>query len=179
MKIISKTYLWVIVMSIYFSSNACGMDICLLDVQGLYGGRNIWITSDGQITFQKVSIPEKNSDQQHLIEKIYTWQLNSDEIANLNTIIANANLKNLEIPKRLGIPDEAHPIIFVRENDNEYHVMKWANDMNERFDSVYMHLMKLSSTHKNIKEKTSGKYRGESPPTNVKFPNNNELIEKQ
>lgn len=148
-------------------------EVFLFDVHGLYGGRNIWITKDRTIHVQKVYF-ENNIDYK-LKEALYKWQLTEPQFNELNDLIREADLKNLKMVKRLGVPDETYHLLYVRENaqedeQNDYVIFKWADDRNSRFDKVYSFLIMISNSTKFFQPYQTGYYAHKYPAVAKEFP---------
>ncbi len=109
----------------------------LFDIQGLWGGRAIYIWGNGHSLTRIVS-PTKR-EQRHVLT------LNPAQLTQVwETFIANDFLA-LEIAPRPGIPDEAHPDITLVNPFGQAHSFgKWAGQIVEPFDRIYAQLLALA-----------------------------------
>lgn len=142
----------------------------LLDIQGLYGGRNVFVSKEGPVL---ASLVESPKEERGLIEKRYIYNLDSQSFRNLvHEIIDNYNFLNLKIKDRMGIPDEARITINLTDkNGKTYSLSAWDQDGMDpityqksdkrKFDSVYVLLRNLAnSACYRGKLLYDGKYRG-------------------
>lgn len=128
--------------------------IFLKDVQGLFGGQNVYISFDGGGYVQRV--------KPGLKEKRYELNLTPGDQEELKRLIEKAEFATLKIPERAGVPDEAHPTIVLMHNDGTIvTVSKWINDRNERFDAVYAWLMREVRRTEGKKTVYQGRYNPE------------------
>ncbi|HUT33438.1 MAG TPA: hypothetical protein VNE39_08175 [Planctomycetota bacterium] len=113
--------------------------VVLRDVQGLWGGRDLWLRGDGRLIVNVVD-PRKGDKA----VSQYGLQLPGDQVAATAKLVAERHFLKIEIPNRPGVPDEARPTITVRLTDGtEKTVAKWANDKHADFDALYKHLLAL------------------------------------
>lgn len=119
---------------------AVGLErVILRDVQGLWGGRDLWLSGDGRLVVNVVD-PRKGATA----VSQYGLQLGGDQLADTAKLVAARDFFKIEIPGRPGVPDEARPTINVRLTDGtEKAVAKWANDKHADFDAIYHHLLSL------------------------------------
>lgn len=151
------------------------IEIALYGVQGLYGGRNIWITKDSNITVQKVDV--SGTRNEGLVEELYQWQLSKEQLNELSNSIKKADIKNLKIPKRLGVPDEAYNLLYVRDaQGNTSTHFKWDDDLCFGFDLVYDLLIHIASDVQNHQAYSTGKYNNACPDIANNFPSFDELM---
>ena len=105
------------------------------DVQALWGGRQLLVDGDGMVIVTTVS-PGGNRQRHHYSMPQAALQLFQ--------LCVNVDLLTIVMPERMGVPDEARPMItLVNANGRRHSVAKWANDKDERFDAVYAALLKL------------------------------------
>lgn len=113
----------------------------LLDVQGLWGGQNVFLQADGSAVVQIVS--------QGMREKRYELKLDAAKVAEFEKLLARHDFFIIKIKERPGIPDEAHPEIAVRlASGQERKVMKWAGDKHPDFDPLYAWLLAVAESAK-------------------------------
>ncbi|MBM4037630.1 MAG: hypothetical protein FJ290_03870 [Planctomycetes bacterium] len=119
---------------------AVGLErVVLRDVQGLWGGRDLWLSGDGKLIVNVVD-PRKGAKA----VSQYGLQLSVEQLAATAKLVAERGFFKIEIPNRPGVPDEARPTITVRLTDGaEKTVAKWANDKHADFDAIYGRLLSL------------------------------------
>jgi hypothetical protein len=112
----------------------------LLDVQGLWGGRNLWIDEDGNATAQLVTPGQGGGPGLH--EKRYRRQIPAEDLAEAERLVGAHRFLDLRLSPRPGVPDESHPEIAVIAKDGRHAaVMKWQGEKQPRFDPLYGHLL--------------------------------------
>jgi hypothetical protein len=117
--------------------------IVLKDVEGLQGGIDVFIKSDGTCISRVVRIIEKESNLQK-VERRYETKLTEAEIKSLDDILHKNNFWAIKINFRPGLPDTSHPIILVKLKKGESkQVWKWADDTQEQFDAIYERLFQI------------------------------------
>lgn len=110
--------------------------VSLEDVQALFGGQNIWITSNGKVIAQVV--------EPGLEEKRYELDLDPGQFAEVEALLAKHQFAKIEIKDRPAVPDEARPTITVVTADEKTTVVaKWANDKHPGFDAIYQQLLAI------------------------------------
>ena len=110
------------------------------DVQALWGGRRIVLQGDGTAVLTTVSREGNQQTKQFL--------LGEKEVQPLFQLCVAVDLVTMVMPERMGVPDEARPTLtLVNGNDRRHTVAKWANDKNERFDTIYTALLKAVQEH--------------------------------
>ena len=134
--------------------------VVLRDVQGLFGGQDLWLSAEGQLTVQVVR-PARNISPCMR----YSRRLEANELARIGSLLAEHKFQEIQIKERSGVPDEARPAITVRSADgNERTVQKWANDKQAGFDAIYKELLALVKTAAQGKAEYAGPYdRGWAP----------------
>ena len=80
--------------------------IVLLDVQGLFGGQDLWLSSDGKAVCRFVGqgVPQ---------ETRFEFEASREQLARLRDALQKHDFSSIRTPRRDGVPDEAHPKIFV------------------------------------------------------------------
>ncbi len=113
--------------------------VALYDVQGLYGGRNLYLTGEGTLLVSTVT--------PGLREQRHRLQLPAADVAALERLLFDAHpIGAIAIPERMGVPDEARPALRVTTRAGaEREVAKWANDVHEDFDALYRALLALET----------------------------------
>lgn len=107
---------------------------CLRDVQGLWGGREVYV-SVARIIVRQVS--------RGIYERRVEF-VNSDAAQALFQLCIENDFLIIEIDSRPGLPDEARPTLTLRNNTGREHtVAKWAGQKVERFDRIYEALLVL------------------------------------
>ncbi len=119
---------------------AVGLErVILRDVQGLWGGRDLWLNGDGRLIVNIVDPRKRDKAASQ-----YGLQLPGTQLADTAKLVAEHSFFKIEIPNRPGVPDEARPTITVRLTDGtEKTVAKWSNDKHADFDAIYKHLLTL------------------------------------
>lgn len=111
--------------------------LVLRDVQGLFGGRDLWIRADGTTIIRTVRPPKPG--ESGMQEVRYAGKPAIDD---LKLLLARHDPFTMKIPERFGVPDEARPTLIVRlASGKTVTVAKWANQKHEDFDALYAWLM--------------------------------------
>lgn len=127
----------------------------LRDVQGLHGGSSFYLKEGIAI----VQIVKRGEINQGLQEKRYSLDISPKEIQKLERLISQHRFFEIEIPQRLGVPDEARPTITVTLASGESKtVSKWFNDRHPDFDVIYGHILDLTKKVKDISPTYKGPY---------------------
>ncbi|MCP4602335.1 MAG: hypothetical protein GY847_17770 [Proteobacteria bacterium] len=145
--------------------------IILLDVQGLWGGRDLWILDDGTAYCRIVVPPE--AGESGLQEKRYRFNIPQEDIDRLVELIQSHEFFSIQTEDRLGVPDKARPIIYVAAGDRTAVVAKWANDRHPDFDPIYEVLVELAEVGENGELVWSGSLDWEWRPD--QFPDNGKI----
>jgi hypothetical protein len=119
--------------------------VILLDVQGLWGGTDLWISADGFAVCRFV-LPEQG--ESGLEETRYAFVVSEVQCSSLLELINKHSFFTMRTKDRYGVPDEARPNIFVKSGANEHAVGKWANDKHQDFDPIYQLLLKIAESGK-------------------------------
>ncbi len=120
--------------------------VVLLDVQGLFGGRDLWIAADGKAVCRIVSPPGRG--EKGLQETRYEFDLSEEQRAALNELLRKHDFFSIRIRDRPGVPDEARPTVFVTSGARSHAVGKWANDRHRNFDPIYQALLGIADSAK-------------------------------
>ena len=115
--------------------------IVLLNVQGLYGGVDVWISETGEVVCRKV-IPPKEGEE-GLQETRYAFSLSKAQNQKLAKLLGEHDFFTIKTKDRYGVPDEARPAIHVRSADASHAVAKWAGDRHEDFEAIYSALWEV------------------------------------
>jgi hypothetical protein len=128
------------------STNLPVHSLVLLDVQGLFGGHDLWIQSNGVAVVKAVRREEKLRELQ---ERQYIVRLSDSQMSALGKLLGEQDFLNIKVPERPLAPDEALPIIWVQTKTGaRAAAMKPVNDTHKQFDAVYSHLLTLIETIK-------------------------------
>lgn len=112
--------------------------LCLLDVQPLYGGMNVFLRADGECVTQRVAGGE---------ERRYEFGVATDEAIALLQMVKDETFGQSSSAERNGVGDEASIVIeLVEEGKQLKMVWKWANDRDERFDAVYERMKAIAES---------------------------------
>ncbi len=108
--------------------------LSLQDVQGLWGGREVYVSSI-RIIVRKVS--------RGMIER--RAEFVEDVAAHaLFQLCIETDLLTIEVESRPGLPDEACPtLVLTNEAGRQHTVSKWLGQKVERFDRIYTALLAL------------------------------------
>ncbi len=125
--------------------------LVLRDVQGLFGGEDVYVSGAGECTIRLVAAGMK--------EKRFRLKLTASETLALRRACVEADLADLRIRDRSGVPDEAHPELSLTSAAGETRkVAKWANDKVPAFDKVYQAVRALKEKTKDLKPEYDGPY---------------------
>ena len=130
--------------------------VVLLDVQGLWGGQDLWVSIDGKAICRFVKPPEKG--ESGLQETRYAFVLSEEQRATLRELITKRSFFSIQTKDRYGVPDEARPNLFVKSGSKSHAVGKWANDKHKDFDPVYEFLLKIVEAGKKGKQIHRGQF---------------------
>lgn len=114
--------------------------LVMRDVQSLFGGRNIYVNSKGEVWVQVI-------DRSREETRIY-YAITSDKITELQKLLFAGQNLNFTIPDRPDIPyaDDAIPELIVKLNNNELHrVAKRLSQAHPLFDPIYHYLINFTS----------------------------------
>jgi len=113
--------------------------VVLLDVQGLWGGVDLWIAKDGRAVCRLVGPPKAGG--RGLQESRYAFALSAEQQAELAALVDGHGFFTLQTADRQGVPDESRPAIFIRTGARRRAVAKWGNDAHPDFDPLYRFLL--------------------------------------
>lgn len=134
--------------------------LVLRDVQGLEGGRNVYVRADGLVTVQVVTPTESG-----LAEKRYELKLSDTQRQALHTLLDQHPLAKARIPDRPGVPDQARPeITLQRSHASTTTVATWDDERQPDFDAIYAYLLELEKTAQKSKPIRQGAYVPEQRP---------------
>lgn len=91
----------------------------LLNVHGLYGGINVYISGSGKSLIQEVE--KEKTDTGGLRECTYEFKLAEEVLQNLFDLIVKNDFIALKIEDRMGIPDETRITVVLTNADGESH----------------------------------------------------------
>ena len=126
-------------------------EVHLYDIQGLFGGQNLYIRNDGSL-FVRVIRPSDTG----LSERRFKGVLEAAEIVKLSHLMESVDFEHLSMSDRQGIPDEARPTIILFKENRIISKAKWANDFHEGFDEIYGFLNRIVR----LQEKTAFYFEG-------------------
>ena len=110
--------------------------LILDDVQALWGGRRVVVEGTGTAVWTTVA---RGGGQQ-----TRHFSLDEQAVQRLFAVCIEVDFLMIVVPERRGVPDEARPVItLVNGNGRRHSIAKWANDKQERFDSLYRALLQL------------------------------------
>jgi len=108
----------------------------LHDVQGLWGGRDVYVRGDGAAGVQTVSEARE--------ARRVTLTLPPERARALLRLAAEVDVLGAEVPDRPGVPDEARPtLVVVDAAGRRRSIAKWDNDPVPAFDRVRTALLAL------------------------------------
>lgn len=133
--------------------------LVLRDVQHLFGGRNVYVDSNGQVWVQDIDRSRSEMRAHYTItpNKLKALQ---------QLVLASQNL-NFIIPERPERPhaDEGRPMLIVKFSpDKVTRVGKWDDDSHPLFDPVYQYLISLSLLPYEAQILYQGSYRNDWVP---------------
>jgi hypothetical protein len=115
--------------------------LMLHDIQGLYGGRALYIRPDGSVIVQVVESREPDG----LEDARYEGALDAGARTRIVEALTAADFRNLDVPDRLGVPDEARAVLVVRYADGVVHrAAKWQDDEHAEFVRITTVVMEVA-----------------------------------
>ena len=147
--------------------------IVLLDVQGLWGGRHLWISLDSNAVCRFVGPPKEG--ESGLQETRYEFAVPEEQLSSLFELITKHSFFLIRTKDRYGVPDEARPAIFVKSEAKFNAVGKWANDEHKDFDPIYKFLLKIAESGKKGKKTYQGTFDWNWKPD--RFPENKSILD--
>jgi len=115
--------------------------VVLLDVQGLFGGRDLWLAADGTAHCRTVGPPRQG--EARLPERRFSFTAPAGDLDELRRLLAARDVAAIRTPARYGVPDEARPVICVQSGGERHAVAKWARDVHPEFDAIYGLLVRI------------------------------------
>jgi hypothetical protein len=108
------------------------------DIQGLFGGRALYLKSDGTALAR---IVERRPELRH------RGALTPAQMKTLAQALHDADFLHTTVPDRMGIPDEARAVLVVRfASGEERRLEKWAGVRHGGFDAINS-LMRTLTDH--------------------------------
>jgi hypothetical protein len=144
-------------------------EIELLDLHGLWGGRNVCVSSRGEAWVQSVPPPVR---RRRMKERRYVLKLSSEEIERIRRSVVSNDFLSLEIEDRVGLPDEARIKIVLTVDGAEVHRLsvwersrlspdEYGKSDRRRFDSIHRELRLIAEkAEAETKPVHSGSFRG-------------------
>lgn len=109
-------------------------ELCLHDVQGLWGGREIYVRLN-QVIVRQVS---RGMQERRVVF------VDADAAQSLFQLCIENDFLTIEIEARPGLPDEARTTLVLMNNMGSEHTLaKWAGQKVERFDRLYKAILAL------------------------------------
>jgi len=124
--------------------------VILLDVQGLWGGQDLWVSANGKAVCRFVAPPTGN--QSGLQETRYSFVLSAQQQVSLLELVKKHNFSSIKTKDRHGVPDEARPSILISSGPGTHAVGKWANDEHKDFDPIYRLLLSIAESGRKAPE---------------------------
>ena len=111
--------------------------LMLRDVQGLFGGRNLFVRASGECVLQHVVRGQQ--------ETRYVATLSAADLEALSDVLRAHDLAAVvPPPPRPPVPDEAHPYIRLLRGSTTVGKSKRANDKVPHFDEIYAALLRVA-----------------------------------
>jgi hypothetical protein len=111
----------------------------LRDVQGMWGGTNIFVFGDGDLWVDQV-------DRGVISSRLYRSRLAPETLAELTDLLTRNDPRRLEIPMRNGVGGEAAATLSVVTPGWTFSIEKWANDKHAGFDAWTARLRSLAES---------------------------------
>jgi hypothetical protein len=147
----------------------------LLDVQGLFGGLNLWISADGKAICSFVAPPGPEAKgAPGFQESRYEVVLSQEQRATLLGLVNKHGFFSIKTRERSGVPDEARPMIYIKSGAKAHAVAKWAGDTHKDFDPIYQFLRKTAEAMKSGEAVYRGAYQQWEPEG---FPTAKSIVE--
>jgi hypothetical protein len=143
--------------------------IALHDVQGLFGGHNIWIVDGRSVFVQKVGRPRPAQNQPGLGEQRYQFELAPAERDELERLLDVHHFLTIKVDSSgPGVPDEARPtVVVVSRSGQTVRASKWANDKHSEFDPIYRYLLAIGDRGTEKQIVYDGAYQGDWRPPGI------------
>lgn len=145
--------------------------VILLDVQGLWGGQDLWISADGKAVCRFVTPPAEN--QSGLQETRHSFVMSTQQRASLLELVKKHSFFTIKTKDRHGVPDEARPSILISSGLCTHAVGKWAGDEHKDFDPIYRLLLSIAESGKREPETHRGAFDWDWKPDG--FPESKEI----
>ncbi len=116
--------------------------VSLHDVQGLWGGQNIWVAADGRIAWRWVGLTGGAEDWR--VERHFEGRLSSDQIRTLSNTLRTHDLRTVRKATRDGHADEASPTIVLQTAAEPISAWKWDGDSRPTFDTIALTLRAMA-----------------------------------
>lgn len=124
----------------------------LYDVQGLWGGRRIYVEGARRLVVQLI--------QPGNLERRYEFAPAAADIKWLLDLFVENDFLTIKPSEPPGIPDERAQILtLINAAGDKWAVAKWAGVKDERFDALYRALLRLEETTKTIEPVYVGPYK--------------------
>jgi hypothetical protein len=115
----------------------------LLDVEGMHGGRNLWLASDGTAVVQVVG--HVTQAVGGLPEKCYRVRFGKAAVTEVERLVGAHRFLDLNLTLRVGPPGGGHPEIAVlTKAGGRGASIKREDDKHPDFDPLYAHLLLLA-----------------------------------
>jgi hypothetical protein len=148
--------------------------LVLLDVQGLWGGRNLWIRSNGSVIV--LIVTNTMRPESGLQESRWVGQLSARQMNALGRLLEEESFLSMRVPSRDLLPDEGHPTIWARMKSGKGAlVSKNSGDAHLGFDAIYEHLLRLARLKAGRQRIGKGAYDWDWHPAG--FPSGEEILE--
>lgn len=116
--------------------------VILLDVEGMQGGRNLWLSSDGTAIVQVVG---HLTGAGGLPEKRYRVRFDKTAATEAERLVGAHRFLDLNLRLRVGEPGGGHPRITVlTKAGGRSTSIKREHDREPDFDPLYWHLLNLA-----------------------------------
>jgi hypothetical protein len=143
----------------------------LWDVQGLWGGTNLYLSKDGTAYVQIVEPPTIPYREGGLREQRFKLNLGKEEVDAFIQLLRKHDFLGIQIKDRPGGADEGRPTLLVRFSSGESKaVAKWSNDKHADFDAIYSWLLDFAKNTAPIKPIQEGRYDGKWSPDGFEIP---------
>jgi hypothetical protein len=114
--------------------------VILLDVEGMQGGRNLWLSEDGVGVVQVIGPAGSGG----LPEKRYRVRFGRDAVAEAERLAGAHRFPELKLRLGVGPPGGGHPLVAVLTKAGTRSMsIKRESDPHSDFDPVYEHLLRL------------------------------------
>lgn len=140
-----------------FLGSPADAKLTLRDVQGLWGGRNVFLLGSGVAHVQIVNAA--------IWEQRFELRLSPEEVRRLFALVVEQDFVTIQIPVRMGIPDEAEPTMtLIGAGGKSHTVRKWAGQKDARFDAIYAELRGIAERARGLAPVYQGPFDGRWAP---------------